>query len=237
MNRIRKVKNIYQVLVSTNSSINNSIDSTNSPDNSYLIGNWSDANFKNYRIIELPTLNTALSESLMHPDIDWYRLILNHKHIYNRLVSLINALLVRYNFNNKVQLVSKLLSPEELKHSMFDVALMQNNNAFHLNNNNIISFTIINPFSINLNKIANIFENYREHYNRDDLRIIKKKIIDNKIILFSGLTEFGTSYEIRLIPSLVYQYVVWGNIDNNLYKNLIVNQSKIDSDLEHVIVI
>jgi len=240
MNRIRRVGAIYQVLITP------SIDSTNSPDNSLLVGDWSEANFKNFSILEYPSQSQALCEALNHPNIDWFRLVLNHKHIYTRLLDNIRDILEKHDVSDKIQFISKLLTPEELKQSMFEVAAGNPpSSKYYSNNINIISFTLVNPWTMNLKKFSKILEAQREYYNRNDLRLSGKRIVDGKIILLRGMTEFGTSYEIRLIPSLIYQFIVWddntentsSNYKENAYRSSIKNQDKIDLDTSSILMI
>lgn len=200
MNRIRKVDDVYQVLITPEIKI--------APDNPLIVGNWEDENLRNYHILQFETLQDAQCEALEHPDIDWYRLVINHQHIHKRLEEQIGAVLAENKFN--VEFKSKLMSPEDLKNIMFD-RVMHGGERFNLrfSFNDIISFTIINPWNNNLHYISKTLETYKSHLVRDDLRIRYKKIIDGKIICLYGYTEFGTIYEIKLIPTLLHQWAEW----------------------------
>lgn len=208
MNRIRKQDGKYQVLITPNLQM--------SPDSSLLIGNWEDESLRDYSVLQFETLNDALCEAYKSPDIDWYKMVLNHKHIFKRLEDTIREIINENNLN--VEFRSNLVDPLTLKNIMFD-RVMKGGERFNLKNglNDIISFTIINPWTNNLHNISKILENYRTHLYRDDLRIKSKKIIDGKIICLYGYTEYGTIYEIKLIPTLLQQWADWYN--KNGYKN------------------
>lgn len=228
MNRIRKVNNTYQVLVTPNIRV--------SPDSSLLIGNWEDESLRNYYVLEFESLNDALCEAYKYPDIDWYRMVLNHEHIFKRLEYTIRAVINDNDYN--VEFIPILTNPETLKNIMFD-RVIRAGERFNLRYglNDIISFTIVNPWSNNLHNISKSIENYHSHMGRDDLRIRNKKIVDGKIICLYGYTEFGTIYEIKLIPSLLYQWGEWykkngyrnESVANKLYNKTLQKQKTIDS--------
>lgn len=227
MNRIRKVDNGYQVLITPDIKV--------SPDSALLIGNWTDENLRNYYLLHFNSLNDAQCVAYDYPDIDWYRIVLNHKYIFARLKDTIQTILQNNNLN--VELQSVLMEPQMLKEVIFE-RVTRGGERFNLRYgmNDIISFTIVNPWLNNLHTIAKLIENHREHVYRDDLRIRHKKIIDGKIICLYGVTEFGTIYEIRLIPTLLQQWGEWYNKigyknskhANELYNKYIKQQNEID---------
>ena len=200
MNRIRKIGNTYQVLITPNIKI--------SPDNSIMVGNWDDAELRNYFILEFPTLSDAQCEAYNHPDIDWFRLVINHKHIFKRLEILLKTIIDDCGFT--VDLHSNLMDPNTLKNTMFD-RVMNGGERFNMRYglSDIISFTITNPWVSNLHKLAKLIESHRVHYYRDDMRIREKNVIDNNIIILTGITEFGSPYEIKLVPTLLYHWGEW----------------------------
>lgn len=228
MNRIRKFNDIFQVLITPDIKI--------APDSSLLIGNWEDESLRNYYVLQFDSLNDAQCEAYKYPDIDWYRMILNHEHIFKRLEYIIRAIINENNLN--VEMKSILMDPETLKNTMFE-RVLQGGERFNLRYglNDIISFTIINPWSNNLHNISKLLENYRSHLYRDDLRLRSKKIIDGKIICLYGITEFGTIYEIKLVPTLLQQWGEWykkngfRNPKNaeQLYNKYVKMQNTIDS--------
>lgn len=202
MNRIRKVKEGFQVLVTP--------DITVSPDSAIIVGNWSDEYLRNYNVITFNNLNDAQVEAFKYPDIDWHRLVVNHQYIFNRLNNQIRKVINDNKFN--VDIKSKLMDSEEFKNIMFE-RVLRGGERFNLKErfNDLICFTIVNPWSDVLHRVSKVLENHREYLHRDDLRIRKKKIIDGKIICLFGQTEYGTTYEIKLIPSLLHQWCLWKN--------------------------
>lgn len=227
MNRIRKKNNVYQVLITPDIKI--------APDSSLLLGNWTDANLRGFNILEFNTLNDAQCEAYNYPDINWYNIVLNHQYIFSRLKKTLEDIIRNNNIN--VVLQSELMNPQTLKNTMFE-RVMRGGERYNLRYgmNNIISFTITNPWSSNLHIVSKLFENHREHVYRDDLRIRFKRVIDGNIILLYGVTEYGTTYEIRLMPTLLQQWGEWykksgrDNIQhaNELYNSYLQSQKKID---------
>lgn len=226
MNRIRKTESGYQVLITPNMKI--------APDLPVLIGNWEDADLRNFYVLTYPSLNDAQAEAYKYPDIDWFRLILNHKYIYERLDLKIKEILKDFNFNIEYQ--SHLMTPEEFKNKMFE-RVIRNGERFNLryNFNDIISFTIVSPWSTSLHRISKVLENHRDHLYTDVLRIRYKKIVDGKTIILQGITEFGTIYEIRLVPSLLQRWSEWMNKTGKseeqgmqIYKRLLKQQNDVD---------
>ena len=110
MNRIRKQDSKYQVLITPNLQM--------SPDSSLLIGNWEDESLRNYSVLQFDTLNDALCEAYKSPDIDWYKIVLNHKHIFKRLEDTLQLIIADNNLN--VEFRPRLVDPLTLKNIMFD---------------------------------------------------------------------------------------------------------------------
>jgi hypothetical protein len=226
MNRIRKIKDIYQVLITPNIKF--------SPDSSLEIRNFEDEDLRNFNIIEFTNLNDAQSEAFQYPDINWHKITLNHKHIFPRIKNDLEKIIYENDFD--VHFISNIMSAEDFKNNIFERVLNigENFNSKY-STNNIISFVIVNPWSNVLKKLSKLIEVHREHLNRDDFRIQSKKVIDNKIICLYGYTEFGTLYEIKFIPSLLYSWSVWAkkNYTNTkqiseLYKNYLKKQDTLD---------
>lgn len=228
MNRIREYNGSFQVVITPDIKI--------SPDTSLLIGNWADENLRNYYILQFDSFNDAMAEALNYPDIDWYKMVLNHKYIFARLDETLRGIIDKYNFN--VEYKARLLDPTTLKNVMFD-RVMKQGERFNLRYglNDIIQFTIINPWKNNLHVIAKIIENYTSDTYRDDLRIRFKKIVDGQIIYLYGYTEFGTVYAIKLIPTLLNQATMWydkvgGKDEKNFmaqYEKLLKMQREVDA--------
>jgi hypothetical protein len=227
MNRIRKVGNLYQVLITPYIK--------ESPDSSLMIGNWTDDKLRNYNVLTFETLNEAQCEAFQHPDIDWHKIIINHEHIFYRLRNTIKAVLDESLFN--VEFKSYLMSSDKLKNAMFD-RVLNGGTRFNLRYNvsDIISFTITNPWSSVLSEVSLLLEKYKGHLYLDELRIREKKVVDGKIIILYGYTEYGTVYQIKLIPNLMDQWASWvntykpttENAEKN-YKQLLNTQNIIDN--------
>lgn len=200
MNRIRRQDGIFQVLITPEIKI--------ASDNPIMMGNWEDESLRNYYILQFETLQEAQCEALKYPDIDWLRISLNHVHIFQNLEQQLRTLIAEFGYN--IDFRSKLMDGEMLKHVMFD-RVMRGGERFNLSYglNDIISFTIINPWSNNLHNLAHAIETHHSHLYRDDLRIRSKKIVDGKIICLYGYTELGTIYEIKLVPTLLNQWAEW----------------------------
>lgn len=231
MNRIRKVNNIYQVLITPDIKI--------SPDSSLLLGNWEDENLRNFYVLEFESLNDAQCEAFNWPDIDWYRIVMNHEQIYKRLEYTLRAILDTSGFN--VEFKPNLMDPDTFKNTIFD-RVLNNGERFNLRYGatDLISFTIVNPWSNNLHNISRLIENYRSHLFRDDLRIRNKEILDGKMICLYGVTELSSIYEIRLVPTLIYHFTEWykkssnnGKEKNadNLYKKILKQQDDLDRNV------
>ena len=167
MNRIRKKDGTYQVLITPDIGM--------SPDSSLMIGNWTDSHLRNYYVATFPTQNDAMAESYKYPDIDCRRIVLNHEHIFHRLRSIVQHIISENNF--EVELKSHLIKSDEFKNKMFD-RVLQKDCEFSLkcDFNDIISFTIVNPWSRVLSDISSKFETYREWMTLDVLRIREKEL-------------------------------------------------------------
>ena len=133
MNRIRYLNNEYQVLVTPEnrtspfSSIINFISNED-----YLnddLGLFDDSYLKNSKILFFDNLSDAQYEALKYPDIDWKRIVMDHKHIYNNLKSNILNFIEKNEFT--VYFEPKILSSIELKNSIFDRVLLSNCQLFN----------------------------------------------------------------------------------------------------------
>ena len=230
MNRIRKVDNAYQVLITPDIKI--------SPDSALLIGNWEDESLRNFYVLQFESLNDAQAEALKYPDLDWYKIVLNHKYIFGRLQESIQQILDENKFS--VEFKATLMDPDTFKNTMMD-RVVRGGERFNMRYgmSDLISFTIINPWSNNLHNISKQIENYRTYLFRDDLRLRSKKVVDGYIICLYGITEFGTVYEIKLIPSLLYQWGEWYNKVGNknqdsatqLWNKLLKQQKALDNGI------
>lgn len=199
MNRIRKYNNIFQVLI-TPPSINTPFE--------VLLNNWSDEIFFEFYIKEYITMGEAQEEAYNYPDIDWNKLTLIHLENYKKININLSNLLSIYKFNVEYEAI--LQTPIRLKENIFN-RVMNDGKRFALLSdlNDIISFNIINPWSKKIEEIANIITQTKE------LNIINK-FSKSKVIYLIGRTDIGTTYEIRLWPTIIYQWskFVENNKDN-----------------------
>lgn len=220
MNRVRKYDGIYQVLLTPNNNM--------SPDSSLLTGNWLDPTFKDFGVLNFDNMNDAVYESLKYPDINWSKIILDHTEIFKQLYRKIFGLIARRNIS--VQFIPKLMTPEELKNEMFNRVM--NNNDFNLFDNftDIISFTIVYPWTRKLSDISGMLQ--REIY--DGYKIQHKKTYYGKIIELIGYTPYGTPYQIRLLPNVLHQYILGMPITrikyNDNFANLLKTQDNLDKN-------
>lgn len=206
MNRIRRVDNGFQVLV-TQRYISN-------PSFELMLGNWTDEKMRNYRVVQFSTLQDAMDLAFKLPPIDWNKLISLHEDAFRTIVSTLNSSLK--NGGCIVEIDAHIMNPTELKEIMFE-RVSRDGKRFNLfyDANDIISVNIINPWTNNLIKIVNTLKNI------PDLRI--KKIIKTKTnIKLIGLTDVNTVYEIRLWTSIMAQHVKW-IFENELKKQFYLN--------------
>ncbi len=193
MNRIRKHGNIYQVLI-TGSNVNNA-------SFEILLDNWLDKNFRVFKIQNYHTLQEAQVEAYKHPDIDWYKLVSIHNTNFQKLNNEIKKNLALHELI--VEYHAKLVTADELKNNMFN-RVMNNGDRFTLvqDLNDIIAFDIVNPWFSNLEDISKMLQRI------NCLNIIYQKpdLSNSKIIYLVGRTDIGTTYEIRLWPTLIYNW-------------------------------
>lgn len=196
MNRIRPYNGNYQVLYTPNLVI--------APSMELVIGNWEDEHFRNFYIKEFPTLPDAQCAAFQLPDLDWYKLVRIHVDYFHHLSKLIGDVLSQHRFI--VDYKPNLMDPQVLKEVTFN-RVMQLGNRFNMTYgmNDIISFCIVNPWTANLTEIADVLASVPQ------LRIRRKRTYDGKMIHLIGYTELGSTYEIKLWPTVLYQWVTWKN--------------------------
>lgn len=198
MNRILQTnKNIFSVLVTPTFVINTSME--------FMFNNWSDAKIRGYKIVNFNTMQDAIDYAYRLPIIDWNKMVNSHIDAFERISSSIKHSLQNGSFI--VEIDSHLMSPDELKETMFKRVKFHGErfNLFY-DANDIICINIINPWTQNIIEMANILKNIPE------LRIIKIIKTETHIKLI-GLTDIGTTYEIRLWTTHISQWVRW------IYKN------------------
>lgn len=214
MNRIRKYKNYWQVLYTPCWIY--------SPSFEILRGFWDDDKLRNYYIREFETLSDAQCEAFKMPDIEWIRMVVMHKDAFHDLKDIIKKII--YGNNYIVDFEATFMDPDMAKESMFN-RVMNNGRRFTLvnNMNDIISYHIVNPWSKNVNEIANVLQ------NDSRLRIIKR-FTNNGVIHLVGKTEIGTTYEIGIWPTLLSQWAKW--VRDNPNVNIEVKRDTLNKSLE-----
>jgi len=230
MNRIRRVGKVYQTLISPHQKYNVGFE--------YMLGSWTDEGMMGFEVKEFNTYFDAECEAVNHPDINWDQLVDYHKDSYTFLKQHIQSMLD--NLTYIVRFDSKLLSPEQTKNKMFDRVLDGQDRIVKKNDtsgfrtvydmNDIISFVITNPWSKNLTDI-------QLHLMKSERLNIFSRIEKNNITHLIGRTELGTTYEIILIPDVLYNWIKWKNANNDLsnsqhistLRNCIKTQRTIDA--------
>jgi hypothetical protein len=194
-----------------------------------MLGNWTDAKLRGFKVVEFPTMHEAMDLAYKYPDIDWNKLVSIHEDAFDTINKSVKSVLKKYNFI--VELDSHLMDAEEIKNTMFDrvIKLGERYTMFY-NANDVISINIINPWYRNLLSIADNLRSINE------LRI--KQILRTKTnIILVGVTDVGTTYEIRLWTTMVSQWARWvysNNLDGTKHLHILNNlndvQNVIDSN-------
>lgn len=204
MNRIRKTGDKFQVLITPTQYYN--------PQFEILVGGWTDEYLRNFHILEYDTLAEAQCEAFKHPDIDWTRMVLFHKSAFHDLKKLISETIEKHNF--VVDFVPQFMDAEMTKNSFFD-RVMQHQERFRLvyHMNDIVSFNIINPWTKNVQEIAD-----RLIQNKS-LRIFKS-YTEYGVIHLIGKNDLGTTYEIGIWPTVIAQWARWADRNSNVHPDV-----------------
>lgn len=230
MNRIRKYKNKYQVLIAPHQKYNTGFE--------YLLGSWTDEGLMGFVVESYDTYYDAEYRASDHPDINWDQLVAYHKDIHDFFRKEITDIIEHSEIPVRFQ--SHLMTSEETKQIMFDRIIKgqtmtidgdEQSSQFRLiyDMNDIVSFIITNPWSKNLKEMSN---RLIQHSRLNIFNIIQK----NNIIHLIGKTDIGTTYEIVLIPDTIYNWIQWKKINRNLsehtfastLKNILKSQQIID---------
>lgn len=224
MNRIREFKGKYQVLFTPNL--------TYSPSQmEMIVGNWDDATLRGFHVREFDTLNEAQFHAFNMPDVDWYRLVRMYVDQYHLNSNIIKKSLTNNNFIAEFK--PHLMSPEEVKQSMFDRVLNHGERfTLRYEMNDIMCYDIVNPWSSTLVQIARSIQSIPQ------LKI-KQKWTKGKVIHLLGKTDLGLMYEIRLWPTAIYQWAEWGykyqnnhnfaEMSHHMYKKAVKAQELVDN--------
>lgn len=183
MNRIREHNNKFQVLITPTLKYNTTYE--------LLLGNWDDYTFRGFSILEFNNLESALKESLKHPDLDWSKLLLTLQYpFYN-----IKEKLEKY-LGCICEITAKFMSPENLKNSFFDRVIFYGNNFNLLNHmSDIINFDIKCFDNKYLNLAFNIIMQNNELNGEFNIIKVRKQ---NEFIYLIGKSSVSITYIIRL---------------------------------------
>lgn len=226
MNRIRKNKNNFQVLITPTQPNNAGFELLRGD-----LVSFDDSFLRNYSVLTFDTLADAQYEAFFYPDIDWDSLVLINKSAYYDIKKLIKEDLDAFGID--FQFEPKMMTPLELKNTMFDRVINYGTrfkSSYQLND--IISFNVINMWTMNLDEIAS-------HFISDSrLRIQKVKKRTGMITLI-GLTDLSMAYEIRLTTTIFDQYYKWiskynikdKKLLNDVMKKCLAQQKTIDSGI------
>lgn len=190
MNRIRKQNDEYQVIIS--------------PSMDYMLGQWTDFHVGKFSIEKYGTLGEAQIRAYDLSDIDWNRLVEIHQLDYKALANILKKTLDKdgyiYDF------YPHLKTPDELKNHFFDSVLLAQEADVEFNIptfiNDVITFTIVNPWTKNLIEMANVIK----YVNKLNIQRIEKQ---NGVIFIYGKTSANTFYKIELWTSILYQAKQW----------------------------
>lgn len=220
MNRIRKYNDKFQVLITPHHRFDSGFE--------LMLGAWNDDHLRNYQVKTYNTMGEAVNEATNYPDINWDKLVEFHKDIYVKLNKIIKD-----EIENKQFIVNyepRIMKPNDVKNIMFDrVSLFGERFKLNYNMNDIIGYHIINPWSKNLREIMSALKNV------DSLKI-KRFEHDHGVIRLIGETDIGTTYEIVLWTSLLFNWSKWCTLHSSIsdkHKKLAFNdvlkaQTKID---------
>lgn len=201
MNRIRKFKDKWQVLLTPTQPFNAGYE--------LLRGLWygfDDNHLRTYKVIEFDTLQGAQNEGFKYPDINWDKLVLLHQNAFIDIQKKIKSELIKWKFIAEFE--AKMMDSLTLKNTIFD-RVIKYGERFNISYqmNDIISFNIINPWKKNLDEISDRFEKEFE------LHLVKKISIHGVTHLI-GETPLGTTYEICLWPTLIFNWAKWIRVNN-----------------------
>ena len=110
MNRIRKIGDTYQVLITPSIVSDASI--------GLMYGNWTDADLKGFCIKAYDDLADAQCEALRLPDINWKRIVSSHVDFFKDIKQKVSNLLDKYNLIYEMK--ATIVQPDDLKNTLFD---------------------------------------------------------------------------------------------------------------------
>ena len=222
MNRIRRTnKGTYEVLITPHRRFDSGIE--------LILGGWTDTGLRGFTVKEFTDLSDAENESNDHSTLDWKYLVSLQKSPFDYLHGELLKSLSKTDILHTVE--PKLLTSDEAKNVMFErVKIYGDRFRLCYNFNDLITFKITNPWTDNLNNIAEILK------LNPNLKLIRQ-YTNNNVIYLIGQTDNNTTYEILLCPTLIDHWSKWINRNSHLpeevstrtFNNTIKQQAYLDS--------
>lgn len=206
MNRIRINSNgKYEVLITPHHRFDTGIE--------LILGGWTDTSLRGFKIKEFAELVDAETEALNHSTLDWKYLVSLQKspfdYLHREILNSLNNTSIIHDFECHV------LTPDEAKNVMFErVKIYGDRFRLCYNFNDLITFKITNPWTANLENIAEILK------LNHNLKLIRQYTKSNVIYLV-GQTDNNTTYEILLCPTLIDHWSKWVKNNNHLTEEII----------------
>ena len=123
MNRIRKINNTYQVLITPTQLYNAGWEIMRA---SFYMN---DQYLRNYTILNFKTLGDAQCEAFKHPDLDWDSIVLLHENSFIDIKKILENHLASLNYI--VDFRPRITNALELKNTIFD-RVLNSGNRFNL---------------------------------------------------------------------------------------------------------
>jgi hypothetical protein len=220
MNRIRVINNTFQVLETPNLVYDG--------DMGLLVGGWNDPTLRGFCVKEFNTLEEAQCVAFRQSDINWYKLVSMHVDAYHLICKKVESVLAKHKFIYNID--KRLANPDDLKDITFDrVIKLGKRFSLTYDMNDIINITISNPWTENLREMANILKRA--------LGMSRIDIVNGKIFHLIGKTDLGTTYEIKLWPTVVHNWAKWQNIncskDNMAIKKMFEDVMKLQETIDN----
>jgi hypothetical protein len=221
MNRIRFNNGKYEVLITPFNQLDSGMQK--------FVGEWTNTSFGRFNVKTFDNMRDANELALQMPDVDWNKLVSDHKYCFidlrNKVKNIINEseLILSYE--------PTLMTSEQIKNLIFERVLKHGQRFTTTRNmNDIISLNISNPWSQNLDELADLIK------KELSLKLVSMQRNGN-VINFIGKTDIGTTYEINLWPSLIHNWAKWAIARpelserelNESYVEMSKLQKKIDS--------
>ena len=195
MNRIRKINNQYQVLMTPHNSTE--------AESEYLLSQWTSEEVDEYDIKLFSTFDQAYNESCRYPNINWKFFYLYHSDIFHFLKQNIYESINTFSIYNDhkniniltqfpIKLMYNLMSEDDIKNNFFD-RVYKKRNLFRpvYDFSDILIFKILCKNNDQMNEIKKIIPYCKV------FKIVKIFQTQSGYTLI-GTTPIGTTYQIIL---------------------------------------